>query len=71
MTLLLNPILKGLEAARRAAAGATHPGDDITVEDRGVSWVFAFVPTGESLGGGASVWMAKDDLRIVKVERGQ
>ena len=71
MTLLLNPILEGLEAARRAAGDVVHVDDEVTVEDKGDSWVFVFVPVGEALGGGASVSVAKDDLRITKVLRGQ
>jgi len=71
MILLLNPLLEGLEAARRAAADAIHPNDEVTVDDQGIHWVFEFIPRGEMLGGGARVSVAKDDFRILKVVRGQ
>jgi hypothetical protein len=71
MILQLNPLLDGLEAARRAAADAIHADDEVTMDDRGDHWVFEFIPRGESLGGGASVSIAKGDLRVLRVVRGQ
>jgi hypothetical protein len=71
MSLLLNPLLDGLEVARRAAGDAASRDDEVTVDDLGDHWVFEFVPRGESLGGGARVSVAKDDLRVLKVVLGQ
>lgn len=71
MSLLLNPLLEGLEAAHHAAADAIGPNDDVTVEDQGDHWIFEFVPRGEALGGGARVIVAKDEVQVVKVIRGQ
>ena len=71
MTLLLNPLLAGLEAARRGAADAVHHDDEVTVEDQGDHWVFEFVPLADKLGGGARVSVAKDGFRILRVVRGQ
>jgi hypothetical protein len=71
MTLLLNPLLEGLEAARQAAADALSDNDEVTVDDQGDHWVFEFIPRGEALGGGARVLVAKDGFRILKVIRGQ
>ena len=67
----MDPLLEGLEAARHAAADAIHHDDQVTVDDQGDLWVFEFIPRGDALGGGASVSVAKDDFRIVKVIRGQ
>ncbi|HEY3245943.1 MAG TPA: hypothetical protein VGM03_21585 [Phycisphaerae bacterium] len=71
MVLLLNPLLQGLDAARRAAADAIHPDDEVTVEDQGDRWLFEFVPQGDVLGGGARVTIAKDDLRVLAAVCGQ
>jgi hypothetical protein len=71
MTLLLSPLLEGLEAARRAAADAVSREDEVSVDDRGDHWIFQFVPRGDVLGGGASVSVAKDSFRVMKVVRGQ
>jgi CRISPR/Cas system CMR subunit Cmr4 (Cas7 group RAMP superfamily) len=71
MILLLNPLLEGLETARRAAADAIHPDDEVTVDDQGAHWVFEFIPRGDVLGGGARVSIAKDKFRVLKVVRGQ
>lgn len=71
MTLLLNPILEALEAARRAAADSIQIDDEVTVDDRGDHWLFEFIPREGSLGRGARVSVAKDDLHILKVIRGQ
>ena len=71
MTLLLNPILEALEAARRAAADSVQIDDEVTVDDRGDHWLFEFIPRQDSLGGGARVLVAKDDLRILKIVRSQ
>ena len=71
MTLVLNPLLEGLEAARRAASDAIHRDDEITVDDLGDHWVFEFIPRHDSLGGGARVSVAKSDYRILKLVRGQ
>jgi hypothetical protein len=71
MILLLNPLLDGLDAARRAAADAINPDDEVTVDDQGDLWVFEFIPRGEALGGGARVSVAKDGSRVLKVIRGQ
>ncbi len=69
--LLLNPLLEGLQAARQAAPDAIHHDDEVTVEDQGDHWVFEFIPTGDALGGGARVSVAKEDLRILKIIRSQ
>ena len=71
MILLLNPLLEGLEVARRAAADAINPDDEVTVDDRGDAWIFEFIPRGDSLGGGASVSIAKKDFEVLKIVRGQ
>lgn len=71
MILQLNPLLEGLQAARSAAPDAIHPDDEVTVDDQPNHWVFEFIPRGDVLGGGARVSVAKDDLRILKVVRGQ
>jgi len=71
MVLLLNPLLEGLEAARRAAADVIDANDEVTVDDQGDHWLFEFIPRGDALGGGARVSVAKDDFRILKVIRGQ
>lgn len=71
MILLLNPLLEGLEAARRAAADAINHNDEVTVNDQGDHWVFEFTPRGEALGGAARVSVAKDDFRILRVIHGQ
>jgi hypothetical protein len=71
MILLLNPILEGFEAARRAAGGAISHDDEVTVDDQGDHWVFEFIPRGEGLGGGARVSIAKEGFRVLKVIRGQ
>ena len=71
MTLLLTPILEALDVARVAAADAIHGDDDVTVEDQGEQWVFEFIPAEDTMGGGARVAVAKDDLRVLKVIRGQ
>ena len=70
MTLLLNPVLDGLEAACRAAADAIHPDDEVMMDDQGDRWEFEFVPQGDGLGGGAQVWIAKEDFRVLRVVRG-
>jgi len=69
--LLLNPLLEGLDVARQAAADVVHRDDEVTVDDQGDRWVFAFTPRGNVLGGGASITVAKDDLRVLTVIRGQ
>ena len=71
MTLLLNPLLESLDAARSAAPDAIHPNDEVTVDDQGDHWVFQFAPRADQLGGGAQVSVAKDGLRILRVVRGQ
>ena len=71
MTILLNPLLEGLEVARRAAADAIRPNDEVTVDDQGDQWIFEFVPQEDVLGGGARVSIAKDDLRVLRVVRNQ
>ena len=70
MILQLNPLLEGLEAARRAAGDAIHADDEVSVDDRGDQWIFDFVPRDESLGGGGRVVVAKDG-RVLKVVLGQ
>jgi hypothetical protein len=67
MTMLLNPVLDGLEAARRAI----RPDDEVMMDDQGDRWEFEFVPHGDGLGGGAQVWIAKDDFRVLRIVRGQ
>jgi len=71
MILLLNPLLEGLEAARRAAVDAVHPDDEVTMDDQGDHWIFEFTPREEVLGGGARVSVAKEGFRILRVVRGQ
>jgi hypothetical protein len=71
MILQLNPLLEGLEVARQAAADAIHVDDEVTVDDQGDHWVFEFIPRGDGMGGGARVTVAKNDLRVLKVVRGQ
>jgi hypothetical protein len=71
MILQLSPLLDGLQAARQAAADAIHADDEVTVDDQGDQWVFEFIPCGDAMGGGARVTVAKNDLRILKVVRGQ
>jgi hypothetical protein len=71
MPLLLNPLLEGLNAARQAAPDAIRADDEVTVDDQGDRWVFDFVPHADTLGGGARVCVAKDDLRILSVVRNQ
>ena len=71
MILLLNPLLEGLETARRAAADAVHLDDEVSVDDQGDHWVFEFIPRGDALGGGARVSVAKDDFRVLRVVLGQ
>jgi hypothetical protein len=70
MSLLLNPLLEGLDAARRAAPDAIRHDDEVTVDDLGDHWVFEFTPR-DTLGGGARVSVAKEDCRILSVIRGQ
>jgi hypothetical protein len=70
VTIFLNPLLEALEVARKAGAGAVLP-DDVTVEDRGSEWFFEFIPNRDQLGGGASVTVNKNDLRVVRVVRGE
>jgi hypothetical protein len=71
MILLLNPLLDGLEAARRAAADAVDRNDEVTVDDQGDHWVFEFIPRGDAIGGGARVLVSKTDIRVLKVIRSQ
>jgi len=71
MILQLNPLLEGLEAARRAAADAINPDDEVTMDDQGDHWVFEFIPRRDTLGGGARVSVAKNDFQILKIVRGQ
>lgn len=67
----MDPLLEGLEAARRAAAKAAAPDDEVTVEDLGDRWVFEFIPYNDQLGGGARVWVAKDGFGILDVALNQ
>jgi len=71
MILLLNPLLEGLDIARRAAADVVHPDDEVTVDDQGDHWEFEFIPQGDTLGGGARVSVAKNDFQVLKLSRGQ
>ena len=71
MSLLLNPLLEGLTAARRAASDAIGDDDEVTVDDLGDQWVFEFTPRRDSLGGGARVAVAKENCKILSVIRGQ
>ena len=71
MTLLLTPILEGLEAARLAAAGSIAATDEVSVDDQGDRWIFEFVPQGDSLGGGATVVVSKANLSILRMIRSQ
>jgi CRISPR/Cas system CMR subunit Cmr4 (Cas7 group RAMP superfamily) len=67
MILLLNPLLEGLEAARRAAAENVRHDDEMTVEDQGDHWIFEFTPREDILGGGARVTVSKNDFHIVRL----
>lgn len=71
MIMQLNPLLEGLESARRAAASVIHRDDEVTVDDQGDHWIFEFIPRSDELGGGARVSVAKNDFRILKMVRGQ
>ncbi len=71
MTMLLNPLLEGLEAARRAGADAIRPDDEVMMDDKGDHWEFEFVPQGDGLGGGVRVDIAKDGFRVLRLVRGQ
>jgi hypothetical protein len=71
MILLLNPLLEGLQAARKAGADAIHQNDEVTVEDQGDQWVFEFIPQGEAPGGGARISVAKEGFQVLKVVYGQ
>jgi hypothetical protein len=71
MLMQLTPMLAGLEAARAAAIGVIHSDDEVTMDDQGDRWVFEFIPTADTLGGGARVAVAKADLRILSVTRSQ
>jgi hypothetical protein len=71
MILQLNPLLDGLDAARRAAGDAVRHDDEVTVDDQGDHWVFEFIPRGDALGGGCRVSIAKDGFRVLKFVRGQ
>jgi hypothetical protein len=71
MLLQLTPVLSALDAARDAAADAIRPDDEVTMDDQGDRWVFEFIPNADAMGGGARVAVAKDDLRILGLVRGQ
>lgn len=71
MTLLLNPLLEGLEAARLAGGDGIHRHDEVTVDDRGDHWVFEFIPQEDALGGGVLVSISKADFQVLKVVHGQ
>ena len=71
MILQLNPLLEGLDTARRAAADVVHVDDEVTVDDQGDHWGFEFIPQEDALGGGARVSIAKNDLHVLKVMLGQ
>ncbi|HET6248983.1 MAG TPA: hypothetical protein VFE47_14900 [Tepidisphaeraceae bacterium] len=71
MILQLNPLLEGLQAARKAAGDAIKPGDEVTMDDQGDHWIFEFIPQGDVLGGGARVLISKSDFRILKVIHSQ
>jgi hypothetical protein len=71
MILQLNPLLEGLEAARRAASDTIRPDDEVTVEDQGDHWIFEFIPREDMLGDGVCVSIAKGDFRILRVVRAQ
>jgi hypothetical protein len=71
MILQLNPLLEGLEAARRAGKDAIHSDDEVTVDDKGDHWIFEFIPREDALGGGARISVAKANLQILKMVREQ
>lgn len=71
MPLLLNPLLEGLKAARQAAPDIIRQDDEVTVEDQIDRWIFEFIPHADTLGGGAKVSIAKDNLRVLSVVRSQ
>jgi hypothetical protein len=71
MILQLSPLLEGLQIARNATADAINPADEVTVDDQGDHWIFEFIPQGEVLGGGARVWITKDNFKILKIVRTQ
>ena len=70
MTMLLNPMLDGLEVARRAASEAVHPDDEVMMDDHDDHWEFEFVPQGDGFGGGASLG-CKGRSSGLRVVRGQ
>ena len=71
MILLLNPLLEGLEAARRAARDVIGRDDEVTVDDQGDHWIFEFIPQSDQMGGGARVSVSKEGFRVLDVIRGQ
>lgn len=71
MKLELNPLLDGLDAARRAAGDIVHADDEITVDDRVDHWIFEFIPRDDTMGGGARVSVAKSDFRVLEMVRCQ
>jgi hypothetical protein len=48
-----------------------HDDDEVTVDDQGDHWIFEFTPRQDGFGGGASVSIAKDEFRVLRVVRGQ
>jgi len=71
MTTMPDPLVAGLEVARCVGADGVHPDDEVMMNDQGNHWEFEFVPQGDRLGGGVQVLIAKDDLRVLRVVRGQ
>jgi hypothetical protein len=71
MFVQFNPLLEGLEAARRADADAVGRDGEVIVDDQPDRWVFQFIPRADALGGGARVAIAKDGLRVLSVVREQ
>lgn len=60
-----------VDMARRAAGHGIRTTDEVAVHDGGDRWLVEFVPTEDILGGGVKVAIAKSDLRILVIIRGQ
>jgi hypothetical protein len=60
-----------IDKARGAAEHGIRPTDEVTVSDGGDRWLVEFVPREDVLGGGVQVAIAKNDLRVLVIIRGQ
>lgn len=70
MSLPPNSILEGLRRARQAVPDV-YDSNEVMVDDQGDHWVFEFILTDDTLGGGARVTVAKEDYSILKVVQSQ